>query len=80
VRPGEVGVGEQVGFSVEELLGDGGEPALQAVDDCSQLVACGGGIGLGEHGADRGGDHLRVPLGDLGQCVADEVQVMPNSA
>jgi hypothetical protein len=32
-----------------------------------------GGVGLGEDGPDRGGDHLRRPLGHPGQHVAQEV-------
>ncbi len=35
------------------------------------------GVGLGEHGADRGGDHLAVALGDPGEHVAHEVDPAP---
>ena len=35
------------------------------------------GVGLGEDGADRGGDHLGVALGYLGQHVTQEMHAAP---
>jgi hypothetical protein len=73
VPGGEAGEGQQVlGGVVEHGLDLGQLPAEHAGDDV-ELLADVLLIGLGEDGADCGGDHLGVAPGDLGQDVAQEV-------
>jgi len=69
----EGGEGEQVfGGFAQHGLHFRQLPAEHAGDDV-ELLAHLGGVGLGEDGADRGGDHLGVALGHLGQHVAQEM-------
>jgi hypothetical protein len=73
VRDGEVGEGGDVLSVVAEHGFDFGElPAEHAGDDV-ELAADAGRVGLGEDGADRGGDHVAVPGGDGVENVAAEV-------
>jgi hypothetical protein len=55
---GEGGEGADVGRCVSEHLLDCGELAAELAGDGVELVCHRGGVWLGEHGADGGGDHL----------------------
>ncbi len=73
VRDGEVRErGDVVGGVAEHGLDLGKLPAEHGCDDV-ELVADVLGAGWGEDRADRGGDHLRGALGDLGEDVSQEV-------
>ena len=52
---------------------DFGQLPPEHAGDGVELLTHVGGVGLGEDGADRRGDHLRRPLGHLGQHVAQEM-------
>jgi hypothetical protein len=70
----EGGEGQQLRSSVAEHDLEFGELTAQHPGDHVQLFVDMGGIGLGEDGADGGGDHLGRALGDLGEHVAEEVK------
>lgn len=61
--------GQQVLAGIPEHGGHVGELALEHVSDLIELAAGVGGVGLGEHGAQGGGDHLGRGLGHPGQDV-----------
>jgi hypothetical protein len=69
----ERGEGQQLRSSVAEHSLQLGELAAQHPGDHVQLFVDMVGVGLGEDGADGGGDHLGRALGDLGEQVAEEV-------
>jgi hypothetical protein len=72
VADGEAGERQQLVFCVPEHGLDLRElPAEHAGDDVELGVHV-GGVGLGEDGADRGGDHLGVALRHAGEHVAHE--------
>lgn len=71
---GERGEGEQFGLGVTQHGLDVAELATEHAGDHVELIVHVGGVGLGEDGTDRGGDHFRGALGDPGQDVAQKVR------
>ena len=77
MRLGEAGEGEQVlTRGAHHLLHSGQLPAEHAGDGL-ELLGDVLGVGLGEHGPDRGGDHLGVPARHLAEDIAHEVHPTP---
>ena len=71
---------EDVGAGVVEHLGDFRVGAFEHPGDLVELgldVLC---AGLGEDGADDGGDHVLAGARDDGENVSHEVHLMPTSA
>ena len=64
--------GDLVGGLAQHRLDLAVSAAEHAGDDV-ELGADVFGVGLGEDGADRRGDHLRVTLGHLGEHIAQEM-------
>jgi hypothetical protein len=60
--------------AASEHVLDLGELAAEQVGNDAELLADLPGGGLGEDGADGGGDHLGGALGDLGQDVTQEAK------
>jgi hypothetical protein len=73
VQHREGGEGEQVVLGFAEHGLDLGQLLAQHRGDDLELLVHVLGVGLGEDGADRGGGHLLVALGDHRQHVAHEV-------
>ena len=77
VRHREPGEGEQVVVGLAEHLLDLGQLLAEHRGDDLELLGDVLGVGLGEDGADRGGDHLLVALGHDREHVAHEVDPAP---
>jgi hypothetical protein len=67
------GEGQQLLGAVAQHALELGGLAAQDPSDHLELLADVGGVGLGEAGADGGGDHLRGALGHAGEYAAEEV-------
>src|SRR3954447_11142354 len=75
-----VGEGGELLAGVAQQQGHGRELAFQGSGHVVDRVAAGVGGGLGEDDANRGGDHLRLPLRRAGEHVAQEVHLKPCQA
>jgi hypothetical protein len=74
---GEGGEGEKVVTGVAHHLLDLGQLPAQHRHNGLELLDYVGGVGLGEDGADRGGHHLGVAAGHLGEHIAQEMHPAP---
>ena len=70
---GEVGERGDLLSSVAQQFGDGRELRLEHAGDNLDMFTDAGPGGLGEDGADGGGDHVGVALGHFREGVAHEV-------
>lgn len=72
---GEGGVGGDVVFGLSQEFGGGGIAQFEHAHYLPQLVSGRFRVGLGEDGSHRGGDHLLVMFGDMGEEVAHQMHL-----
>lgn len=73
MRHREIGEGGDVFGCLAQHGFDLGQLAAEHARDGVELLADVLGVGLGEDSADRRGDHLGRPFGDLGEHIAQEM-------